>query len=182
MASTAHLLELILNSRLCAWSFLALDEVNMQMFSLLATSSRIKIIYGHLDDCSVFFQNRESGFYFTRILAVYTTKMYLCAPDELGIFQRITEWARTINHPGCSHVLRFHDSFQLKCVSMSALMVIILNLLIKYKQSSQLFLGKMNNHLFHLWNIDQGNCLRLLILFVTWSIHLTLLIWIGYRK
>jgi len=43
----------------------------MRMFGLLATTSRIKIIYGHLDDCSVFFQNRESGFYFTRILAAY---------------------------------------------------------------------------------------------------------------
>jgi len=29
----------------------------------------------HLDDCSVLFQNTESGFYFTRILAAYTTKM-----------------------------------------------------------------------------------------------------------
>jgi len=55
-----------------------------------------KIIYGHLDDCSVFFQNREPGFYSTRILAAYTTKMYLCAPDELGIFQCITEWG---NYP-----------------------------------------------------------------------------------
>ena len=70
--------------------------------------------------------------------------------DELGIFQCITEWARTTNHSGCTHVLRFHDSFQLKCVSMSALMVIVLTLLIKYKQSSQLFLSKMNNHPFHL--------------------------------
>jgi len=46
----------------------------MQMFSLLVTSSRIKIIYGYLDDFSVLFQNMESGFYFTRILAAYTTK------------------------------------------------------------------------------------------------------------
>ena len=45
------------------------------LFGLLATSSRIKIIYGHLDDSSVLFQNRESGFYFIRILAAYTTKM-----------------------------------------------------------------------------------------------------------
>ena len=45
------------------------------LFGLLAISSRIKIIYGHLDDCSVLFQNRESGFYFTKILAAYTTKM-----------------------------------------------------------------------------------------------------------
>ena len=67
-------------------------------------------------DCSVFFQNRESGFYFTRILAAYQKCTY-GAPDELGIFQRITKWARTTNHPGCSHVLRFHDGFQLKCVS-----------------------------------------------------------------
>ena len=89
----------------------------MQMFGLLVTSSGIKIIYGHLDNSSVLFQNRESGFYFTRILAAYPTKMYLCAPDELGIFQCITKWARTTNHPGCSHVLRFHNSFQLKCVS-----------------------------------------------------------------
>jgi len=37
----------------CAWSFPGLGGVNMQMFSLLATSSRIKIIYGHLDDCSL---------------------------------------------------------------------------------------------------------------------------------
>ena len=51
--------------------------------------------------------------------------------------------------------------------NVSALMVIVLTLLIKYKWSSQLFLSKMNNHPFHLWNIDQGNCLRLLILFVT---------------
>ena len=28
-----------------------------------------------MDDCSVFFQIRESGFYFPRILAAYTTKM-----------------------------------------------------------------------------------------------------------
>ena len=38
------------------------------------------------------------------------------------------------------------------------------------------------NHLFYLWNIDQGNCLRLLILFVTWSLHLTSLIWTRYIK
>jgi len=66
--------------------------------------------------------------------------------------------------------------------NVSALMVIVLTLLIKYKRSSQLFLSKMNNHPFPLWNIDQGNCLRLLILFVTWSIHLTSLIWTGYIK
>jgi len=42
---------------------------------LLANSSRIKIIYGHLDDSSGLFQNRESGFYFTKVLAAYTTKM-----------------------------------------------------------------------------------------------------------
>ena len=47
------------------------SQVNMQMFGLLTTSSRIKIICGHLDDCSTFFQNRESGFYFTKILAAY---------------------------------------------------------------------------------------------------------------
>jgi len=35
----------------------------VELFNLLVTSSRIKIIYRHLDDCSVFFQNRESGFY-----------------------------------------------------------------------------------------------------------------------
>ena len=74
MAPTAHPLELIYNSRPYAWSFLGLDGVNMQMFGLLATSSRIEIIYGHLDDSSVLFQNRESGFYFTKILAAYTTK------------------------------------------------------------------------------------------------------------
>ena len=51
--------------------------------------------------------------------------------------------------------------------NVSALMAIVLTLLIKYKRSSQLFLSKINNHLFHLWNIDQGNWLRLLILFVT---------------
>ena len=51
--------------------------------------------------------------------------------------------------------------------NVSALMVIVLTLLIKYKRSSQLFLSKMNNHPFHLWNIDQGNWLRLLISFVT---------------
>ena len=45
----------------------------MGLFGLLLTSSRIRI-YGHLDDCSVLFQNKESCFYFTRILAAYTTK------------------------------------------------------------------------------------------------------------
>ena len=34
--------------------------------------------------------------------------------------------------------------------NVSALMVIVLTLLIKYKRSSQLFLSKMNNHPFHL--------------------------------
>ena len=37
----------------CAWSFPGLGGVNMRMFGLLVTSSRIKIIYGHLDDCSL---------------------------------------------------------------------------------------------------------------------------------
>ena len=116
MASTAHPLELILNvhdhSQAWVWS-----TCGCSACSRLQVGSKSFMDILMTAHCSVFFQNRESGFYFTRILAAYPTKMYLCAPDELGIFQCITEWARTTNHPGCSHVLRFHNSFQLKCVS-----------------------------------------------------------------
>ena len=47
----------------------------------------------------------DNGFYAVRTPTAYTTKMKLCAPDELGILQHISEWARTTNHPWCSHVL-----------------------------------------------------------------------------
>ena len=51
----------------------------------------------------------------------YTTKMQLCAPDELGILQHISEWARTTNHSWCSHVLSLYDSFALKSTRISGL-------------------------------------------------------------
>jgi len=70
-----------------------------------------------LDDCSCFFQNRKSGFHAIRILTTYTTKMHLHGPDELGILQYISGWARTKNHPRCSHVLDLHSDLELKSAS-----------------------------------------------------------------
>ena len=66
-----------------------------------------KIIYGHLDDCSVFFQNMESGFY------LHHKNVAMCTWQAWNI--SVYHWVGK-----CSHVLRFHDSFQLKYVSMSA--------------------------------------------------------------
>ena len=51
----------------------------------------------------------------------YTIKMQLCVPDELGILEHISEWARTTNHPWCSHVSSLYDSFELKKTSISGL-------------------------------------------------------------
>ena len=39
----------------------------------------------------------EKEFYAIKMMTAYTTNMKLCVPDELGILQHISEWART-NH------------------------------------------------------------------------------------
>jgi len=118
-----------------------------------------KIIYGHLDDCSVFFQNREPGYWQSipqKCSYVHLMSLEYFSISLSGQGQKIIP-----------DVVMSRDFTIASNSNVSALMVIVLTLLIKYKQSSQLFLSKMNNHPFHLWNIDQGNCLRLLILFVT---------------
>jgi len=70
-----------------------------------------------LFDSLLFFQNGKSGFYAIRILTTYITKMQLHGPDVLGILQYISEWARTTDHPGCSHVLDLHSDLELKSAS-----------------------------------------------------------------
>ena len=72
---------------------------------------------GCFDDSSCFFQNRKSGFSAIRILTTYTTKMQLHGHDELGILQYISEWARTTDHPGWSHVLNLHSDLELESAS-----------------------------------------------------------------
>ena len=58
-----------------------------------------------LDDFSHFFQNRKSGFSTIRILITYITKIQLLWPDELGILQYISKWARRTDYSRCSHIL-----------------------------------------------------------------------------
>jgi len=72
---------------------------------------------GFLDDSSHFFQNRKSGFSTIRILTTYTTEIQLHGPDELGILQYISEWARMTDYPGWSHVLSLHSDCKLESTS-----------------------------------------------------------------
>ena len=44
-------------------------------------------------------------------------KMQLHGPDELGILQYISEWERTTDYPGCSHVLSLHSDLELESAS-----------------------------------------------------------------
>jgi len=71
----------------------------------------------YLDNSSHFFQNRKSGFYTIRILTTYVTKMQLHGPNKLGILQYISKWARTTNHPRCSHILSLHSDLELQSAS-----------------------------------------------------------------
>ena len=43
--------------------------------------------------------------------------MHLHGPDELGILQYISEWARTTDYPGWSHVLSLHSDLELESAS-----------------------------------------------------------------
>ena len=43
--------------------------------------------------------------------------MQLHGHDELGILQYISEWARTTDHPGWSHVLNLHSDLELESAS-----------------------------------------------------------------
>ena len=43
--------------------------------------------------------------------------MQLHGSDELGILQYISEWARTTDHSGCSHVLSLHSDLELESAS-----------------------------------------------------------------
>ena len=64
------------------------------------------------------------------MLTTYTTKLQLPGHDELGILQYISEWARTKNHPGCSHVLSLHSDLELESASTDGRHLIYLNSLL----------------------------------------------------
>jgi len=81
-------------SKSYALSFTSLGRINMQLQNIRC-----------LDDFSHFFQNRKSEFSTIRILTTYITKMQLHGPDELGILQYISKWARRTDYSKCSHVL-----------------------------------------------------------------------------
>ena len=88
------------------------------MIGLFATSKSFTPFFiGCPDDSSFFPQNRKSGFYTIKILTTYTTKMQLHGPDELGLLQYISEWARTTDHPGCNNVLNLHSDLELESAS-----------------------------------------------------------------
>ena len=146
------------------WNWFSIpDHVHDHSQAWLGSTCRCSDV--HLDDCSVLFQNWESGFYFPRILAAYPIPQK-CSYVHLTSLEYFSV---SLSGQGQKIILDVVMSWVFTIASssnVSALMVIVLTLLIKYKRSSQLFLSKMNNHPFHLWNIDQGNCLRLLILFV----------------
>ena len=72
---------------------------------------------GCLDDFSLFFQNRKSGFCTIRILITYITEMQLHGHDELGILQYISEWAKITDHSRWSHVLSLYNDLELEVLS-----------------------------------------------------------------
>ena len=102
----------ILRSKSCTWSFTSLGGVNMRLQNHLLHLSLDVLMTPHFSS-----KNRKSGFHAIRILTTYTTKMHLHGPDELGILQYISEWAKTTDHPGCSHVLSLHSDLELEALS-----------------------------------------------------------------
>jgi len=102
----------ILRSKSCAWSFTSLGGVNTRLQNHLLHLSLDVLTTPHISS-----KNRKSGFSAIRILTTYTTEMQLHGSDELGILQHISEWARTTDYPGWSHVLSLHSDLELKSAS-----------------------------------------------------------------
>ena len=102
----------ILHFKSCTWSFTSLGGVNTQLQNHL-----LHLLLDVLTTPHISSKNRKLGFYAIRILTIYTTKIYLYGPDELGILQYISKWARTTDHPRWSHVLSMHSDLELESAS-----------------------------------------------------------------
>jgi len=103
----------ILHFKSCTWLFTSLGGINTQLQNHL-----LHLLLDVLTTPHISSKNRKLGFYAIRILTIYTTKMHLHEPDELGILQYISEWARTTDHSRWSHVLSFHSDLELESASI----------------------------------------------------------------